>query len=215
MPESPDPNLDPNLNPNLEAGRTVIPDPPPNPGSDPNPIAGLYPAPNQPDESRPNMGVSDTYYPQGSDPNSILNQEADRNPTKPNLRDYNPQIGDKPNFVPDPDLVERDPLSALRGMRGYAGERREWEGQEGPRAGLPELSAVLPKGTATVTAKYGPGLQATADVIENITAFEVQIARSVLVINAGADTPRAEYDLVGVTTFTVVVAGVNYTLTIS
>jgi len=76
----------------------------------------------------------------------------------------------------------------------------------------------MPSGSATVTAKYGPGFQATAKVISGIKSFSVDIERSVLMfhlVNSDMTSPPLEYDLVGVTTFTVVIAATNFTITVS
>ena len=72
--------------------------------------------------------------------------------------------------------------------------------------------------TATVTADYGPGRTATAKVISGIKAFFVDVANQVLYFkleNSDPNSPQLEYDLTGVTTFTVAISSGNYTLTIS
>jgi hypothetical protein len=77
---------------------------------------------------------------------------------------------------------------------------------------------VTGTGTATVTAKYGPAVQATAVVITGIQGFYVDIARKVLAFhteNSDPTSPQREFDLNAVATFTVVISGVNYTLTVS
>lgn len=77
---------------------------------------------------------------------------------------------------------------------------------------------ALPTGTATVTAKYGPGKQATAKVISNIKSVVIDIERSVLSFHnqqSDPSSPAQEFDLVGVTTFTVTISGVNFTFTVS
>ena len=75
----------------------------------------------------------------------------------------------------------------------------------------------MPSGTATVTAKTGPAVQATAVVLSGITSYSVDIRRSVLMFYQGDElTGRArEYDLTGVTTFTTVISGGNFTITVS
>jgi hypothetical protein len=75
----------------------------------------------------------------------------------------------------------------------------------------------MPIGTATVTAKSGPALQATATVVSGVTSFSVDIKRQVLQLYQGNELtgPAREFDLTGVTTFTVAIASTNYTLTIS
>lgn len=72
--------------------------------------------------------------------------------------------------------------------------------------------------TATVTAKTGPERQATAMVISNMNGMMVEPDRKVVRFYANTDEPGAavkEFDLTGVTTFTVVISGNNWTVTIS
>ncbi len=72
--------------------------------------------------------------------------------------------------------------------------------------------------TATVTAKTGPAKQVTAGVYTGITAMLVLPDRQVLQLFKGGDTnspPAWEFDLTGVTTFTVTISGTTYTLTVS
>ena len=73
--------------------------------------------------------------------------------------------------------------------------------------------------TATVTAKTGPERQATAMVISNMTGMAVLPDRKVLTLYANGDepgnVPAKEFDLTGVTTFTVAISGNNWTLTVS
>jgi len=71
---------------------------------------------------------------------------------------------------------------------------------------------------ATVTAKTGPDRQVTAAVFNGITGMLVLPDRKVLQLFTGGDTnspPAKEFDLTGVTTFTVVIAGSTYTVTVS
>lgn len=71
---------------------------------------------------------------------------------------------------------------------------------------------------ATVTAKTGPDRQVTAAVFTGITGMLVLPDRKVLQLFTGGDTnspPAKEFDLTGVTTFTVVIAGSTYTVTVS
>jgi len=71
---------------------------------------------------------------------------------------------------------------------------------------------------ATVTAKTGPDRQVTATVFNGITGMLVLPDRKVLQLFTGGDTnspPAKEFDLTGVTTFTVVIAGSTYTVTVS
>lgn len=73
-------------------------------------------------------------------------------------------------------------------------------------------------GTATVTAYYGPGISASSAVFTGIKGFYVDIVRKVLAFhknNSDPTSPQQEFDLAGVTTFTVSISGVNYTLTVS
>lgn len=75
-----------------------------------------------------------------------------------------------------------------------------------------------PFGTATVTAKYGPGLQATTKVLNKVQGVYLDLARSVLSFhmdNSDPTGPSQDFDLVGVTTFTVTIANTNYTFTVS
>lgn len=75
----------------------------------------------------------------------------------------------------------------------------------------------MPVGTATVTAKAGPSVQNTAVVLSGITAYSVDIRRQVLQFYQGNELtgPCKEFDLTGVTTFTTVIAGGNFTITVS
>jgi hypothetical protein len=67
--------------------------------------------------------------------------------------------------------------------------------------------------SATVTAKDGAAQQVTAAVLSNITRFDADVSRLVLTVYQG--TSYKEFDLHGVTTFTVSVSSDVYTLTIS
>lgn len=73
--------------------------------------------------------------------------------------------------------------------------------------------------TATVTAKFGPDRQATAAVLTNINGMLVQPDRKVVQFYANNDEPGnipvREFDLTGVATFTVVISGNNWTVTVS
>ena len=75
----------------------------------------------------------------------------------------------------------------------------------------------MPTCQATVTAKSGPAQQATATVITGITSFSVDVKRQVLMFYQGNELtgPEREYDLTGVTTFTIAIAATNFTLTVS
>lgn len=75
-----------------------------------------------------------------------------------------------------------------------------------------------PTGTATITAKYGPGKQATAKVHTGIQGVYLDLARSILALhmqNSDPTSPQLEYDLVGIITFTVTIANTNYTFTVA
>ena len=75
----------------------------------------------------------------------------------------------------------------------------------------------MASGVATVTAKTGPAQQVTAHVLSGVTSYSVDIRRSVLMFYQGDElTSRAkEFDLTGVTTFTTVISGGNFTITVS
>lgn len=71
---------------------------------------------------------------------------------------------------------------------------------------------------ATVTAKTGPNQQVTAGVFNGITGMLVLPDRKVLQLFTGGDTnspPAKEFDLTGVTTFTVTISGSTYTVVVS
>ncbi len=63
----------------------------------------------------------------------------------------------------------------------------------------------MAQGTATITAKSGPGLTNTAIPLSGITAMSIDWARQVIQIYQGAQLtgPCREYDLTGVTTLTI------------
>ena len=70
---------------------------------------------------------------------------------------------------------------------------------------------------ATVTAKAGPAIQATAIVLSGYVRMEVNPDRKIVQFFSGDDrnAPAREFDLTGVTTFTVSISGSTYTVTIS
>jgi hypothetical protein len=71
---------------------------------------------------------------------------------------------------------------------------------------------------ATVTAKTGPDRQVTALQIPGCTGMLVLPDRKVLQLFTGGDTnspPAKEFDLSAATTFTVVISGSTYTVTVS
>jgi|OpeIllAssembly_1097287.scaffolds.fasta_scaffold00736_5 hypothetical protein len=72
-------------------------------------------------------------------------------------------------------------------------------------------------GTATVTAKYGPALTATATALTNVTAFSVDTENELLTVSYSTTNQKqsATYDIAAVTTITCTVSGKTYTLTMS
>jgi hypothetical protein len=70
--------------------------------------------------------------------------------------------------------------------------------------------------TATVTAKTGPAQQNTAVVVSGVTALSIDWARMVIQLYQGQLTgPAKEYDLTGVTTFTITSPAITPVVTIS
>jgi hypothetical protein len=70
----------------------------------------------------------------------------------------------------------------------------------------------------TITAKSGPDKSNTAAVFTGLTGLLVLPDRKILQAFTGGDTnspPAKEFDLTGVTTFTVAISGNNYNVTIS
>lgn len=71
---------------------------------------------------------------------------------------------------------------------------------------------------ATVTAKYGPGNQATAMTINGCTGVILLPDRKILQLLLGGDTntpPMKDFDLTGVTTITMTITGNTYAITLS
>ena len=69
---------------------------------------------------------------------------------------------------------------------------------------------------ATVTAKTGPNSQVTALALPGLSSMVVSPDRKVLqLFNENSPVPSKEFDLTGVTTFTVAVSGNTWTLTVS
>lgn len=66
--------------------------------------------------------------------------------------------------------------------------------------------------TATITAKIGPGQQATALVLNNIRNFTFDCAGNSLSVTLSDGTVRT---FAGYSTVTVTLSGSNYTLTVS
>ena len=76
----------------------------------------------------------------------------------------------------------------------------------------------MPTGVATITAKSGPGIQATSLSLTGIQGVYLDLERSVVAfhqVNSDPTSPQKEFDLTGVTTFTVSISGVTYTFTVS
>lgn len=71
--------------------------------------------------------------------------------------------------------------------------------------------------TVTITAKSGPSVQSTAVVISGITSMSVDWRRMVIQLYQGNELtgPAKEYDLTGVTTFTITSPGITPVVTIS
>ena len=73
----------------------------------------------------------------------------------------------------------------------------------------------MPTGSATITAKTGPGVSNTAIALANVVSFEYDLARSVLFIVQSNPPATKEYDLGGVTTSTITISGGNFALVVS
>ncbi|HWY36521.1 MAG TPA: hypothetical protein VNX68_17890 [Nitrosopumilaceae archaeon] len=65
----------------------------------------------------------------------------------------------------------------------------------------------------TVTAKYGPGLTATATVISNVLSFAIDTVNKILTVVSANNTQQ--FDLSATTTYTLTFSAGNYTLTIT
>jgi hypothetical protein len=71
---------------------------------------------------------------------------------------------------------------------------------------------------ATVTAKSGPNQSNTAAVFTGATGMLVLPDRKIVQLFIGGDTnspPAREFDMNGVTTFTITISGTTYTVVIS
>jgi hypothetical protein len=69
---------------------------------------------------------------------------------------------------------------------------------------------------ATVTAKVGPGISASASVIKDVTGYTVDLVRKIMFVSTlSQPNKQVEYDINGVTTFTTTITGSDYTLTLS
>jgi hypothetical protein len=75
----------------------------------------------------------------------------------------------------------------------------------------------MPIGTATITAKTGPGIEVEDKVVSGIQAFFVDLAGSVLHLktqNHDPTGPGLEFDLNLVDTFTITISGATYTMVV-
>ena len=69
---------------------------------------------------------------------------------------------------------------------------------------------------ATITAKSGPNVAVTAQVVSNIQTYTVDpVGKKLFVTTSDQPNRVLEYDINAVTTFTTSISGGNYTLTIS
>jgi hypothetical protein len=71
---------------------------------------------------------------------------------------------------------------------------------------------------ATVTAKTGPASQVTAGAFAGMTGMLILPDRKIVQLFTGGDTnspPMKEFDMTGVTTFTISISGTTYTVVIS
>lgn len=67
---------------------------------------------------------------------------------------------------------------------------------------------------ATITAKYGAGGSAASLVLTGVNIIDFNMDRKLLTVVQGSNPPR-EFDIGGVTTVTITIAGNNYTVAIS
>lgn len=67
--------------------------------------------------------------------------------------------------------------------------------------------------TLTVTGKNGAGITVTALVLSDIASFSVDVNTKILTVVQ--DSVTLQFDISAATTFTVVIASGNYTITIS
>lgn len=72
----------------------------------------------------------------------------------------------------------------------------------------------MPTLRATVTAKTGPAVQATALVLTNLLSFKIDVGRQVAIIEEDGK-PLKEFDLTGVTTITDTITSTNHVVVIS
>lgn len=76
----------------------------------------------------------------------------------------------------------------------------------------------MPSGVATVTANSGPGIAATSLQINDVKGVYLDLERNMLAFhtqNSDPTSPQKEFELEGVTTFTVSISGSTYTFTVS
>jgi hypothetical protein len=72
----------------------------------------------------------------------------------------------------------------------------------------------MPTLRATVTAKTGPAVQVTAQVLTNLKALHIDVARQVVMVEEEGKANR-EFDLTGVTTITDTITTTNHVVVIS
>lgn len=70
----------------------------------------------------------------------------------------------------------------------------------------------MPTGTATVTAKTGPAVQATALPLTGVTQILYDLDHNVLYVTQGGQRPIKEFELTGVTTASITITGGNFAL---
>ena len=68
---------------------------------------------------------------------------------------------------------------------------------------------------ATITAKTGPGIQATAAVITNVTGINFDLNAGVLFISIDGTPSPQQFELTGSNTITLTASGGVYTLTVA
>ena len=69
--------------------------------------------------------------------------------------------------------------------------------------------------TATITAKTGPGIQATALVLTDVTGINFDLNAGILFVNQGGNDVISQFALTGSNTITLTASGGVYTLTVS
>ena len=75
----------------------------------------------------------------------------------------------------------------------------------------------MPVATATVTAKSGAAIQSTAIALAGITSISIDWRRMVLQVYQGNELtgPAKEFDMTGVTTFTIATPGTTPVIVVS